>query len=85
MKIKFAFKGQYLGLPEPKKYDNGLSYSMSIMVEGEVGQLKCEEKVYEQVTDGYIHFGDNCIFNAIYNTDYKSCKIDRVKIDNKAV
>lgn len=84
MKIKFAFRGQFLGLPEPKKYDNGLSYAVSIMVDGDVGQVKCEEKVYEQIAEGFVHFGDNCLFNAVYNSDYRSCKIDRVKLDTKA-
>ena len=54
------------------------------MVDGEVGQVKCEEKVYERIAEGGLQFGDSCLFNAVYNSDYRSCKIDRFKLESKA-
>lgn len=84
MDIKFGFKGQFLGTPEPKQYDNGKSYSISIMVDGQVGQVKCDEAVYSRAFDGEFPFGSSCLFNATYNTDYRSARINKMKLDTKA-
>lgn len=85
MKIKFGFRGQFLGAPEPKKYDNGMSYSISVMHEGDVGAIKCDESVYNRVCDGQFAFGTPCVFTAVYNSDYRSVKIEKLKIDDKAM
>lgn len=83
MKIKFAFKGVFLGVPEPKRYDNGMSYSVSVMCDGDVGSLKCDENVYGMCVEGAYPFGADCKFNAIYNSDYRSVKIDRIIMVDK--
>lgn len=84
MKIGFGFKGQFLGAPEPKEYDNGKSYSISIMCDGDVGQVKCDESIYQRAVDGEFSFGASCVFHAVYNSDYRSVKIAKMRLDDKA-
>lgn len=79
MKIEFVFNGSYLGAPAPKEYDGKKSYSVSVMVNGEVGSLKCEEHIHQRATDGEFAFGETVKCHAVYNSDYRSLKIDKMK------
>lgn len=65
-----------------KEYNNngrsGLSYSVAIEVNGEVGSLSCTKEVYDDLQS--IQKYSNIMICADYNSAYKNLRVTDVKV-----
>lgn len=84
MKLMIQFDGVFLGATSQEwknfeKNTSGMSYKVSVMQNGGVGQLRCEKEVFEMYNSGQIVEMVAAVFVATIDDKYNQLKVIAVQ------